>query len=80
VCHWTADVVQMSLPLAAIMVIFAAFDVASYREQLGGVFVLLLTFIFCAIPYTHLLGKAISPDWIPTIVEGSTTRQYGQFT
>ena len=31
VCHWMADLVQMMLPLAAIMVIFAAFNIEQYR-------------------------------------------------
>ena len=55
-CHWFADLAQMSLPVCAIMIVFAAFDVDNYDGELVGVFALLVGFIVCAIPYTHLLG------------------------
>ena len=56
VCHWAADLTQMMLPLAAIMIIFAAFDINQYKGELWGVFVLVLCFILSAIPYTHFVG------------------------
>lgn len=55
-CHWLADLAQMILPMAAIMIIFAAFDIEQYRGELGGVFVLLLCFVCSSVAYTHLLG------------------------
>ena len=55
-CHWFADLAQMLGPMAAIMIIFAAFDIEQYRGELGGVFVLLLCFVCSSITYTHLLG------------------------
>ena len=55
-CHWFADLAQMIGPMAAIMIIFAAFDIEQYRGELGGVFVLLFCFVCSSITYTHLLG------------------------
>jgi ABC-type Na+ transport system ATPase subunit NatA len=56
ICHWVADLAQMMLPLAAIMIIFAAFNIDQYKGQLTGVFVLVLCFIISSIPYSHLVG------------------------
>jgi hypothetical protein len=56
ICHWVADLGQMMLPLAAIIIIFAAFNIDQYKGQLGGVFVLVLCFILSSIPYSHLIG------------------------
>ena len=56
VCHWLADLTQMILPIAAIMIIFAGFNIEQYRGELSGVFVLLLCFILSSIPYSHLMG------------------------
>lgn len=55
-CHWFADLVQMILPMGAIMIVFAAFDIEQYRGELRAVFVLLLCFVCSSITYTHLLG------------------------
>ena len=55
-CHWIADAAQMIVPIAAIMAIFAAFNIEQYRGQLDAVFVLTLCFIACSITYTHLVG------------------------
>ena len=41
----------MSLPVCAIMIVFAAFDVHNYDGELVGVFALLVGFIVCAIPH-----------------------------
>ena len=55
-CHWLADAAQMIVPIATIMIIFAAFNIEQYRGQLDAIFVLTLCFIFCSITYTHLVG------------------------
>ena len=55
-CHWLADAAQMIVPIAAIMIIFAAFNIEQYRGQLDAIFVLTLCFILCSITYTHLVG------------------------
>jgi len=55
-CHWLADAAQMIVPIAVIMIIFAAFNIEQYRGQLDAIFVLTLCFILCSITYTHLVG------------------------
>ena len=55
-CHWAADMAQMIVPIAAIMIVFAAFDVDTYRGDLDAVFVLLSSFVASSVTYTHLCG------------------------
>jgi ABC-type multidrug transport system ATPase subunit len=62
-CHWLADLAQMAAPVAAVVCLFAAFNIAQYRGQLEAISVLLISFIASSIGYTHLLGFYFSNEF-----------------
>lgn len=54
--HFIADMFQMVVPLLTITVVFAAYDVKMFRDELGTIFTLLLFFLIASIPYAHAGG------------------------
>ena len=54
--HFVADMFLLILPLIAITIIFAGYDVEMFRGRIGDVFALLLAFLIASIPYAYAGG------------------------
>ena len=78
--HYVADAIQLVIPFAVIVVIFAGFNASYFQGQLGAITVLLGFFMLTSIPHAHYQGFWYTSEYYTFVGQIGTNTTVGVIT